>query len=124
MKTLFLFVLTVILALNLNARENPFEPTDAFEDEVGKIVGMDENAVRKSMEETPYIKEMQEKMSNVSGQGESKNKVEENINKTVPTTGYSKKEVDSLIQKTQKQTEQKAKELVKKEVQKRFNKNY
>ncbi len=118
MKTLFLFVLTVILALNLNARENPFEPTDAFEDEVGKIVGMDENAVRKSMEETPYIKEMQEKMSNVSGQGESKNKVEENINKTVPTTGYSKKEVDSLIQKTQKQTEQKAKELVKKEVQK------
>ena len=101
MKTLFLFVLTVILALNLNARENPFEPTDAFEDEVGKIVGMDENAVRKSMEETPYIKEMQEKMSNVSGQGESKNKVEENINKTVPTTSYSKKEVQKTTEPTQ-----------------------
>ncbi|MBY0540727.1 MAG: AMIN domain-containing protein [Campylobacterales bacterium] len=119
MKTLFLFTLTVILALNLNARENPFEPTDSFEDEVGKIVQMDENSVRKSMEETPYIKEMQEKMSNVTGQ--NKNKVEENINKTMPVIeqkAYSKKEVDSLIQKTQKQTEQKAKEIAKKEVQK------
>lgn len=119
MKTLFLFTLTVILALNLNARENPFEPTDSFEDEVGKIVQMDENSVRKSMEETPYIKEMQEKMSNVTGQ--NKNKVEENINKVIPAVEpktYSKKEVDTLIQKTQKQTEQKAKELVKKEVQK------
>ena len=36
----------------------------------------------------------------------------------VDEKSYSKKEVDSLIQKTQKQTEQKAKELVKKEVQK------
>ena len=119
MKTLFLFTLTVILALNLNARENPFEPTDVFEDEVGKIVQMDENSVKKSMEETPYIKEMQEKMSNVTGQ--NKNKVEENIDKVMPVTeqkAYSKKEVDSLIQKTQKQTEQKAKEIAKKEVQK------
>ena len=119
MKTLFLFTLTVILALNLNARENPFEPTDVFEDEVGKIVQMDENSVKKSMEETPYIKEMQEKMSNVTGQ--NKNKVEENINKAMPVTeqkAYSKKEVDSLIQKTQKQTEQKAKEIAKKEIQK------
>lgn len=119
MKTLFLFTLTVILALTLNARENPFEPTDAFEDEVGKIVQMDENSVRKSMEETPYIKEMQEKMSNMTGQ--NKNKVEENINKTVPVIeqkAYSKKEVDTLIQKTQKQNEQKAKEIAKKEVQK------
>ena len=72
MKTLFLFTLTVILALNLNARENPFEPTDVFEDEVGKILQMDENSVKKSMEETPYIKEMQEKMSNVTGQNKNK----------------------------------------------------
>jgi len=116
MKTLFLFTLTSILVLNLNARENPFEVTNVFEEEVGKIVEMDEKAVKKSMEETPYIKEMQEKMSNV-GQSENKNKVEDNAHKVTPPP-YSKKEVDSLIQKTQKQTEQKAKELVKKEVQK------
>ena len=118
MKTLFLFTLTSILALSLSARENPFEVTNVFEDEVGKIVEMDEKAVKKSMEDTPYIKEMQEKMSNV-GQNENKNKVEENkVTPTPEEKSYSKKEVDSLIQKTQKQTEQKAKELVKKEVQK------
>jgi len=46
MKTLFLFTLISILALNLNARENPFEATNIFEDEVGKIVDMDEKAVK------------------------------------------------------------------------------
>lgn len=118
MKTLFLFTLTSILALSLSARENPFEVTNVFEEEVGKIVEMDEKAVKKSMEDTPYIKEMQEKMSNI-GQSENKNKVEENrVTPTPEEKSYSKKEVDSLIQKTQKQTEQKAKELVKKEVQK------
>jgi hypothetical protein len=121
MKTLFLFTLTSILALNLNARENPFEPTTVFDQDLGKIVQLDEKAVKKSMEDAPYIQEMQEKMLNISSQNENKNKVEEKTSK--PTTvieddTYSKREVDSLIQKTKKQTEQKAKELVKKEVQK------
>ncbi|MDD2894909.1 MAG: AMIN domain-containing protein [Aliarcobacter sp.] len=121
MKTLFLFTLTSILALNLNARENPFEMTNVFEEEVGKIVQMDEKAVKRSMENAPYIKEMQEKMSNVTSQGENKNKVDDNTNKVAPPPEqktYSKKEVDTLIQKTQKQTVQKTKEFVKKEVQK------
>ena len=120
MKTLFLFTLTIILALNLNARENPFEATDSFEEELDKAAVLDEKAIKRSMEEAPYIKEMQEKMSNVSGQSANKNKVEDNSNKPAPTPeekSYTKKEVDTLIQKTQKQTEQKAKELVKKEVQ-------
>lgn len=116
MKTLFLFILTVILAANLNARENPFEITDAFEDDTEKSIVLDEQAVKKSMEEAPYIKEMQEKMS---GETE-KNKVENNSVTTpvIDEKTYSKKEVDTLIQKTQKQNEQKTKELVKKEVQK------
>lgn len=118
MKTLFLFALTSILTLNLNARENPFETTNVFEEEVGKIVEMDEKAVKKSMEDTPYIKEMQEKMSKVSSQGENKNKVEDNKVEPLEQKAYSKKEVDNLIQKTQNQTVQKTKELVKKEVQK------
>ncbi len=116
MKTLFLFILTVILAANLNARENPFEITDAFEDDTEKGIVLDEQAVKKSMEEAPYIKEMQEKMSG----GTEKNKVENNSVTTpvIDEKTYSKKEVDTLIQKTQKQNEQKTKELVKKEVQK------
>ena len=119
MKTLFLFTLTIILALNLNARENPFEATDSFEEELDKSTVLDEKAIKRSMEEAPYIKEMQEKMSNIPTANDNKNKVE-NVNKSLPVEekSYSKKEVDSLIQKTQKQTEEKAKELVKKEVQK------
>ncbi len=118
MKTLFLFALTIILASNINARENPFEMTDAYEEEIGKIVDMNESAVKKSMEEAPYIKEMQEKMSNIPT-SENKHKVEQPIK--IPSAEektYSKKEVDSIIQKTQKQNEEKTKELVKKEVQK------
>jgi dUTPase len=121
MKTLFLFTLTSILALNLNARENPFEPTTVFDQDLGKIVQLDEKAVKKSMEDAPYIQEMQEKMLNISSQNENKNKVEEKTSKqttVIEDDTYSKREVDSLIQKTKKQTEQKAKELVKKEVQK------
>jgi hypothetical protein len=120
MKTLFLFTLTVILALNLNARENPFEATDSFEEELDKATVLDEKAIKRSMEEAPYIKEMQEKMSNIPTANDNKNKVENVVNKPLPIEekSYSKKEVDSLIQKTQKQTEEKAKELVKKEVQK------
>ena len=49
MKTLFLFILTVVLALNLNARENPFEVTDGFEDDAEKGIGLDEKAVKQSM---------------------------------------------------------------------------
>ena len=118
MKTLFLFALTSILTLSLNARENPFEMTDAYEEEIGKIVDMNESAVKKSMEEAPYIKEMQEKMSNIPT-SENKYKVEHPIKTpSADEKSYSKKEVDSIIQKTQKQNEEKTKELVKKEVQK------
>ena len=115
MKTLFLFALTLILALNLNARENPFEMSDGFEEEISKIPPIDVQAIKKSMEEAPYIKEMQEKMS---GTSKTEHHSTEKNTPIAEEKAYSKKEVDSLIQKTQKQTEQKTKELVKKEIQK------
>ncbi len=119
MKTLFLFTLSTILALNLSARENPFQMTDAFGDEINKYAQLDEAAIKKNMQEAPYIEEMQEKMSNITNQNENKNRVEDTskVTPVVDPKTYSKKEVDSLIQKTQKQTEQKAKDLVKKEIQ-------
>ena len=110
MKTLFLFTLAIVLSVSLNARENPFMASGTYESELGKHV--DEAAIKKAMEESSYIKEMEDKMS-----GADKNKVE-NPAAVVEEKSYSKKEVDSLIQKTQKQTEQKAKEIAKKEVQK------
>ena len=118
MKTLFLFTLSIVLSMSLNARENPFMASDAYESELGKHI--DEAAIKKAMEESSYIKEMEEKMS-----GADKNKVETPTEKVaIPEEkGYSKKEVDNLLQKTQKQNEQKAKELVKKEVQKNTESN-
>lgn len=113
MKTLFLFTLSIVLSISLNARENPFMASDTYESELGKHV--DEAAIKKAMEESSYIKEMEDKMS-----GADKNKVENSTEKVAAPEekAYSKKEVDNLLQKTQKQNEQKAKELVKKEVQK------
>ena len=126
MKTLFLFTLTIILSTNLSARENPFAVTDAYEEASARILEIDETPkTLEAAQEAQYIKEMQEKMSKVTSLDANKNKVEEKINKIAPLVkenpapkSYSKKEVDSMIQKTKSQTEQKTKEIVKKELSK------
>ncbi|KAB7886698.1 AMIN domain-containing protein [Poseidonibacter ostreae] len=122
MKTLFLFTLTLILAFNLNARENPFEATNAYEEEAARIIEqneIDENSIN----ESAYIEEMQEKMSKVSdNSNENKNKVQEAIKKLTPALKvektYTKKEVKKLIKKAQVQSESKAKKLLEKELEK------
>ncbi len=114
MKTLFLFTLTLILTITLNARENPFAMTDMFEEETGKIVDSNENLTTpEAVQEAQYIQEAQKNISTNA----NKNIVEEGNKKIAPTPKtYSKQEVDSLLQKTKSQTEQKAKEIVKKEL--------
>jgi hypothetical protein len=121
MKTLFLFTLTIILAFNLNARENPFEATNAYEEEAARII--EQNEIDDStINESAYIQEMQEKMSNVSRDNENKNKVKEAVKKLTPALKvektYSKKEVKKLIKKAQVQSESKAKKLLEKELSK------
>lgn len=89
MKTLFLFTLTLVLALNLNARENPFEATNAYEEEAARII---EQKVKEAIEKLkPALK----------------------VEKT-----YTKKEVKKLIKKAQVQSESKVKKLVKRELEK------
>lgn len=118
MKTLFLFTLASLLALNLSARENPFSMIDTFEEESGKMLELNEtpNTVE-GIQEAQYIKQMQQQMGNNTNA--NKNSVEQKSitpkEKPAPKT-YSKQEVDSLIQKTKSQTEQKTKEIVKKEL--------
>ena len=134
MKTLFLFTLTIILSTNLSARENPFAVTDAYEEAAAKIIELNETpATVESIQEAQYIKEMQEKMSDTTSLQPStnanKNKVEDAVKRIVPLIKdgpnppktYSKKEVDSMIQNTKKVTEQKTKEIVKKELSKTQN---
>lgn len=128
MKNLFLLTLAVVLSTNLNARENPFEITSAYEEESGRIIESYEPQNLESLQEAQYIKEMQEKMSKVRSldEKENKNKVEDAVQKIVPlikdgpkpVKTYSKKEVDSIIHSTKKQTEKKTKEIIKKELSK------
>lgn len=123
MKKLFLFTFCIIVSLHLNARENPFEITNAYEEEAARIIESNEATLEESMSEQPYIDEMQKKMQN-----ESENKVQDAVNKIVPVIEekpkekvYTKKEVDKLIQKTKNQTEYKTKQIVKKELEKAKN---
>ncbi len=122
MKTLFLFTLTIVLAFNLNARENPFEATNAYEEEAARIIEQNE-IDDNSINESAYIQEMQEKMSKVSKINENEKKVEEAIKKLTPALKvektYTKKEVKKLIKKAQVQSESKVKRLVKKELAKK-----
>ena len=132
MKTLFLFTLAIVLFTNLNARENPFEITNVYEEESAKILEVNEGPMTlESVQEAQYIKEMQEKMSKTTSLDGNKNKVEDAVNKIVPIIKdkptppktYSKKEVDSIINTTKKQAEKKTKEIVKKELAKTQNQN-
>ncbi len=118
MKKLSFLTLSVITALSLHARENPFEMTNAYEEEAARIIETNEASIEEAMTEAAYIKEMQEKMQNQP-------KIEDAIKKIVPKIKekkskekiYTKKEVDKLIHKTKKQTEYKAKQIIKKELQ-------
>jgi hypothetical protein len=126
MKTIFLLTFTIILSISLSARENPFEITNAYEEEVGRIIELNETPQTvESIQEAKYIKEMQEKMSNITSADMNKNRVEDAVNKIIPmikeapaVKTYSKKEVDSIIQKTKKQADQNTKDLLKKELSK------
>ncbi|MCT7554916.1 AMIN domain-containing protein [Aliarcobacter butzleri] len=117
MKTLFLFTLSTLLAVSLSARENPFA---LYEEETGKMYEFNENLTTpEAIQEAEYIKKVQQQMQNAN-----KNEAVKKTTTTVPPAvvapkTYTKQEVDSLIQKTKQQTEQKAKEIVKKEIAKK-----
>ena len=130
MKTLFLFTLAVILSTNLNARENPFAITNAYEEESARILESNEGPTTlESMQESQYVKQMQEKMSKTTSLDGNKNIVNDTSRKPAPLIkdgpsapkSYSKKEVDSIIQKTKKQTEKKTQDIVKQELSKTQN---
>jgi hypothetical protein len=125
MKTLFLFTLTLILTLNLNARENPFAATNAYEEEAARIIESNEQDMD-TLNDQEYIQEMQEKMSMMNS--ENKNKVEKAVQTLMPALKtqkpmktpvkkpktYSKNEVNKLIKKAKKETTQLIEEKIQK----------
>lgn len=118
MKTLFLFTLSALLAISLNARENPFA---LYEEETGKMYEFNENLnTPEAIQEAEYIKKIQQQMQNAN-KNEAVKKTVVPVKPQVPVVPktYTKQEVDSLLQKTKQQTEQKTKEIVKKEISKK-----
>jgi len=111
-----MIILIVVLAICLEARENPFA---RYEEDTGIMQEVNETPqTLDEIRELEYIKKVQQEQAQQQipkTQAPTKPPV-----KAVkpPEKIYSKKEVDSLIQKTKQQNEQKAKELVKKELAK------
>lgn len=106
MKTLYTVLL--LLPLALFARENPFQPTTAYEEEHARMIElneMDENYAVEFQAEQQYINEVYEKM----------NKPTEEKKEPVKPV-LTEEKVKKLIEKAKKETEKKTKEIVKKAV--------
>ena len=60
MKTLFLFIFTLIFTINLSARENPFEATQAYTEESARILEQNETIVQEAIKKLTPILEIKE----------------------------------------------------------------
>jgi len=110
MKKLILGIF-VIFCITLSARENPFVK---YEEDAGAMLEVNETPKTiEEIQEAEYIKKVQQQIK----EQEEKAAI---ASKPIPAKPvektYSKKELDAIIQKTKKQTEQKTKEIVKKEI--------
>lgn len=106
MRTLFTFLL--IFSTILFARENPFEPTNAYEEEEARIVEMseiDEDHDVEFQQEQQYVNTMYEKMNKVED--------EKPVKVTKPVKpALTEAKVKKMIKKAQKETEAKTKTIV------------
>ena len=106
-----LFTLLLILSTSLMARENPFAPTNAYEEEAARIVEMNEAEEDYDVEfqqEQQYVNTMYEKMNKVEDV-EPKKKVTPKVKPAL-----TEEKVKKMIKKAQKETEAKTKTIVKK----------
>ncbi len=118
MKKIVISSLVLVLFSQLSARENPFYPTNMYQEELARH--MEAEDIEK-LKEKEFIKEFTEKINQKS---EQKKKAKQEVKKTPIKVKknkekiYSKKEVSKLIKKAQIQTERRAKQLIKKELRK------
>lgn len=114
MKHISLFTLLLILSTSLAARENPFEPTNAYEEESARIIEMnevDENYAVEFQQEQEYINTVYEKMNKVEKEEMPAKMVKP---KPIPKPALTEEKVKKLIKKAQKETEAKTRTIVKK----------
>lgn len=116
MKKMSLFTLLFVLACGLEARENPFAPTNAYEEEAARIIEMnevDQDYAAEYQQEQAYIKEVYEKMNNPALEPEIKKEVK----KPEPKPLLTEDKIKKLIKKAQKETVAKTKKIVEKAIE-------
>lgn len=110
MKTLF--TLLLIFSVSLFARENPFEPTNAYEEEAARIIEMqevDEDYDVEFQQEQQYIDTVYEKMNKVEKIPQEPETPAKDVKPAL-----TEKQVEQMIEKAQKESEAKTKTIVKK----------
>lgn len=115
MKKLTLITLSLFAAISLDARENPFVPTNSYEEEKARIIEQNTLDAQAAQAEA-YIKEMQKMMESIRPDGtlpQKKPVVQEPIKEVV-----TKDEVKELLKKVEKENAVKTQQIVKKEIEK------
>lgn len=110
-----LFTLLLVLATGLIARENPFEPTNAYEEEAARMIEINEVERDYDVEfqqEQQYIKSVYEKMNKPE-----EPKVEAPKPMMEEKPALTEEKVKKLIKEAQKQSEAKTKKIVEKAVE-------
>ncbi len=116
MKTLSLITLLLLVSTSLNARENPFEATNAYEEETARIIEMnevDENYSQEFQQEQHFVNTMYEKMNKVEKEEIIQKVITpkmEPVKNSKPALTEAK--VKKLIKQAQKQSEAKTKKII------------
>ncbi|PPK61774.1 AMIN domain-containing protein [Malaciobacter marinus] len=117
MKKISLFIALLILSSSLSARENPFETTQAYNEEVARLMEIKESYPDEfENQEKIYIEEIQEKMKTNSINKDTKS-VEKKANKKASelTEDKIKKLITQAQEKTVNETKKFVQELKKQE---------
>lgn len=111
MKKYKVVFLLSLLFMILNARENPFIPSDDYNQRVSEAqFNLKAEEIQQAMQEKDYINKIQKQMNG---------KVKTVSNKKPKEKIYTKKEVDKLLLKTKKQTEYQTKKIIEKELKRK-----
>lgn len=110
MKKISLFITLLLLSSTLDARDNPFEPTQAYEEEQARMMEMDENYPDEFQnQEQIYIKSIQDKMKKKEANSINKDMAK----KPKKDTAITEAKIKKLINQAQKNTVKETKKIVK-----------
>ncbi|RXJ98203.1 hypothetical protein CRU98_10605 [Arcobacter sp. CECT 8986] len=109
MKKISLFITLLIIASNLYARENPFVPTQSYNEEVARLNEINDSYPDEfEGQEKLYIQEIQDKMKS---NPDSINKDTKSAKKNIKTD-LTEDKIKTLITKAQEKTVKETKQLV------------